>query len=118
MEKTSEILKNLRIESGLTQKDLAQKLNIGQSTIVGYEKGEREATATNLTKYANFFNLSVDYLLGRTDELGGTILSPANSSPLSADEQKLLNGFRSLSKSTQEMLLRVLDNAVKAESRA
>ena len=65
--KTGKILKSLRLESNLTQKELAEKLGIGQSTIVGYERGYRETIATNLIKYANFFNVSTDYLLGRTD---------------------------------------------------
>ena len=50
-------LKELRVEAGLTQKELADKINIGQSTIVGYERGEREATLTNLSRYADYFNV-------------------------------------------------------------
>lgn len=111
---TYEILKDLRLDARLTQKELSQQLGIGQSTIVGYEKNEREATASNLLKYAVFFNVSVDYLLGRTDDLGSIVTLPS-SQFLSYDEEKLLSGFRKLSKSTQTMILRVLDNAVQAE---
>ncbi|MCX4384903.1 MAG: helix-turn-helix transcriptional regulator [Clostridia bacterium] len=91
----NEILKNLRIESGLKQKELAEKLCIGQSTIVGYEKGLHEATAEILSRYANFFNVSMDYLIGLTDEIGGTIkpnLSPTISA-LTDEERQLLDLF-------------------------
>ena len=113
-----ENLRSTRKELGFTQKVLAAKINVSQQCYSDYETGKTDPDIKTLILIADALNVSVDYLLGRTDELGGTILSPANPSPLSVDEQKLLNGFRSLSKSTQEKLLRVLDNAVKAESRA
>lgn len=111
-------IKELREERNFTQQQIAQAIGGTQSNIAKWEKGIVQPTADAIIKLSIFFNVSADYLLGQTDELGGTILSHANPSPLSAEEQKLLNGYRSLSKSTQEMLLRVLDNAVKAESRA
>lgn len=64
------ILKELRLSNGLTQKELASKLGIGQSTIVGYERGEREPTINNLSLYAKYFNVSADYLLGLEDDFG------------------------------------------------
>lgn len=94
--KISEILKNLRQEDGLTQNQLAKNIGIGQSTIVGYERGDREPTASNLIKYANYFNVSMDYLVGRTDELGAMITSPAAKS-LSDREKRVLALFRKMS---------------------
>lgn len=67
---TGKILKELRIEANLTQSELSKKLSVGQSTIVGYEKCEREATVSNLIKYAKFFNVSLDYLTGLEDDFG------------------------------------------------
>lgn len=61
-------LKDLRIEANLTQKDLAKKLNIGQSTIAQYERGDREPTIHNLSLYAKFFGVTVDELLGISEE--------------------------------------------------
>ncbi len=95
-----EILKNLRIESGLKQKDLAKLLGIGQSTIVGYERGLHEATADILSRYATFFEVSTDYLLGREDDFGNvTVQSPARSpigEKLTDNERTLLNWYRGL----------------------
>ena len=94
--KISEILKTLRQEDGLTQNQLAKNIGIGQSTIVGYERDDREPTASNLIKYANYFNVSMDYLVGRTDELGAMITSPATKA-LSDREKRVLALFRKMS---------------------
>lgn len=58
-------LKDLRLSANLTQKELADKLHIGQSTIVGYEQGRNEPVLSILNLYADFFGVSVDELLGR-----------------------------------------------------
>lgn len=92
--KQYEILKSLRKENGLKQSELAKKLGIGQSTIVGYEKGLHEPTAEILSRYANFFNVSTDYLLGRTDDFGSVIAPVAPA--LSEDEAELVALYRSL----------------------
>ncbi|MGN1235724.1 MAG: helix-turn-helix domain-containing protein [Christensenellaceae bacterium] len=86
-------MKELRKESGLTQKELAQNLKIGQSSIVGYEQGTREPIASTLIAYANFFHVSVDYLLGREDEFGNVVV--CGDPPLTKQEQELLQLFRS-----------------------
>ena len=57
-------LKELRIKSGLTQAQLADKLNISASTIGMYEQGRREPDNDTLTKLCIELNTSVDYLLG------------------------------------------------------
>jgi len=61
-------LKDLRKEKGITQLQLAMELNMSQNTISRYETGERQAGYNELIKIANYFNVSIDYLLGRTDE--------------------------------------------------
>lgn len=58
-------LKDLRLSANLTQKELATKLHIGQSTIVGYEQGRNEPVISILNAYANFFGITVDEILGR-----------------------------------------------------
>lgn len=59
------ILKELRENAGLTQKELAKKLDISDSTVRMIELGKREGTKKNVNKIAEFFNVSVDYLEGR-----------------------------------------------------
>ena len=86
-------LKDLRLEANLTQKELAKKLNIGQSTIAQYEKGEREPTVHNLTLYCDFFGVTVDYLLGREDDTPANVHTPTTSEHTEA-ERELLTLFR------------------------
>lgn len=102
---TSEILKELRITSGYTQKELSHLLGIGQSTIVGYEKGEREATAKILSLYADFFKCSVDYLLGREDDFGNISITKSPASELTSEERELVDTFRRMTKETQAITL-------------
>lgn len=61
-------LKLLRKNSGYTQKELGEKLNVSGRVIGYYESNERFPDKDTLTDIADFFNVSVDYLLGRTDE--------------------------------------------------
>ena len=61
-------LKEIRKQRGITQLKLAMDLNISQNTISRYETGEREADYTTLIRLADYFNVSLDYLLERTDD--------------------------------------------------
>lgn len=60
-------LKSLRKNSGYTQKELGEKLNVSGRVIGYYESNERFPDKDTLTDIADFFKVSVDYLLGRTD---------------------------------------------------
>lgn len=62
-----ERLKELRTARGLLQKDVAAVLGIDRTTYVKYEKGQSEPSFDILTKLADYFGVSVDYLLGKTD---------------------------------------------------
>ena len=57
----------LRKEKGLKQKELAEYLNIKQNTYSQYENGKREIPLATLCKLADYYNTSIDYLIGRTD---------------------------------------------------
>lgn len=61
-------LKNLRTEKKLTQSEVAQKLGIATSTYSNYEQGTRFPDKQTLINLANFYKVSIDYLLGETDE--------------------------------------------------
>ena len=60
-------LKLLRQQKGISQLKLAMDLTMNQNSISRYENGERQADYTTLIKFADYFNVSIDYLLGRTD---------------------------------------------------
>ena len=60
-------LKELRQQRGLSQSDLAKKLNISKSTISMLEVGARQPSIEMLEQIADFFNVSLDYLNGKED---------------------------------------------------
>ncbi|MBQ5321132.1 MAG: helix-turn-helix transcriptional regulator [Oscillospiraceae bacterium] len=60
-------LKELRKARGISQLKLAMDLNMNQNSISRYESGVREADYSTLIKFADYFNVSIDYLLERTD---------------------------------------------------
>ncbi len=60
-------LKEIRTKSGISQLKLATDLNMNQNTISRYETGERQAGYSELIALADYFDVSIDYLLGRTD---------------------------------------------------
>ncbi len=115
----SEILKGLRKDSGLTQTQLAEKLHIGQATIACYENGSREPHIINLLAYADFFECSVDYLLGRTDEFGNLItkgsVEKSINACLSADEISLIRKYRKLHYGSRMKIIGYLDAALVGE---
>lgn len=63
-------LSMLRKEKGLTQQEISTRLKMARTTYSGYENGSREPDNETLDKLAEFHEVSVDYLLGRTDARG------------------------------------------------
>ncbi|MBR3919851.1 MAG: helix-turn-helix transcriptional regulator [Clostridia bacterium] len=60
-------LRELRKKKGISQLKLAMDLNMNQNSVSRYENGEREADYVTLIKIADYFNVSIDFLLERTD---------------------------------------------------
>ncbi len=67
LEKIGEKLKELRLENNLTQSDVANILKIGQPNYSRYESGEREISVESLCILADYYKVSLDYLVGRED---------------------------------------------------
>ncbi|MDR1801959.1 MAG: helix-turn-helix domain-containing protein [Lachnospiraceae bacterium] len=63
-----ERIRNLREDKDLTQTDIAAILNISQRAYSHYESGSRKIPLDVLMNLADYYNCSVDYLLGRTDK--------------------------------------------------
>ena len=64
----SKRLKELRLNNGLTQKELAKAIEVGRTTISEYESGKIVPKQDNLVKLASFLGVSVDYLTGVSDD--------------------------------------------------
>lgn len=63
-------LKELRERNGWSQKELAKKLDVKQSTIAAYEAGRNEPKIDTLLRITDLFHVSLDYLFGRQDASG------------------------------------------------
>ncbi len=102
----SETLKALRQEKKLTQNEVAQACGVSTQCISSLEMGTRSPSGITLSALADFFNVSTDYLLGRTDELGGVLMPPthAGASDLSPEERKLVEDYRGLGKPLKDLL--------------
>ena len=61
-------LRELRLERNMSQQPLAMELSMTQNTISRYENGEREPGIKELIRIADYFNVSLDYLLERSEQ--------------------------------------------------
>ena len=87
-------LKELRKQAHLTQVELAKRLGIGQSSYADWERGKKKPTQENLVKIAQVLNVSIDYLVGnseeKTDELDNIeLLFRMNSKGLTEEEKEV-----------------------------
>ena len=64
-----EQIKNLRLEKGYDQQDICAFLNIEQSTLSNYENDRRVPKPDMISKMADFFGVTTDYILGRTTNI-------------------------------------------------
>ena len=69
MEFFGELLAELRKDKKLSQKELADIFHLAASTISSYEMGVHSPHVDQLAKFADYFNVSTDYLLGRTSQV-------------------------------------------------
>lgn len=67
MAEFGEMLSELRQDRNLSQKDMAKLLNVSSGTISNYETGRHAPSLETVVQLANYFNVTTDYLLGRTD---------------------------------------------------
>lgn len=99
-------LKELRKEQNITQSNLAKILNVTQDSISLWEKNKRVPDTQYIIQLADYFNVSADYLLGRSDDFGN--VDVPSDVKLSSEEQYALDMFRDLSNSNRKIILRNL----------
>lgn len=64
----AERLKELRKQAHLTQVELSKRLGVGQSSYADWERGKKKPTQENLVKLSQVLNVTIDYLVGNSDE--------------------------------------------------
>ena len=89
------ILKLLRNEKNMSQQELADALKISKSAINMYERGERQPNFETLELIADYFNVDIDYLLGRTNKTT-KIISPSFNHVVSNDNEHFERGKKHL----------------------
>ena len=94
----SQTLRQLRLDRGFTQIDLAKQVGITQQSIAGWESNKINPDVPTLHRLAKYFNVTTDYLLG--NEPAAVQYSP--------DENRLVRLYRNLNVADQQAALRIL----------
>ena len=115
-----ERIKTLRESIRLSQKDLAAKLGISQSGVNRYENKQSEASYETLLQYADFFDVSLDYIYGRTDKPQGKLydFKPKvieNDAEMQKFIEMCFDPNSSMTERLKETLLKMLETARKTE---
>lgn len=92
-EKFGANLKHLRKQKGITQQEIADRINTSRSCISNYESGNRQPDNQTIKLIADFFDVSVDYLFGRSE-----VKTLIKSNSLINDIQDVLSDITSLNK--------------------
>lgn len=108
----SERLKELRMKRGYSQYDLAKKLGVSKSTISMMEIGSRQPSKEMMELVADFFNVSLDYLMGKDDvsfyfftpDQSDLLVKLSNDSDLYALVEKIVNGSAEQRERIKQML--------------
>jgi len=87
-------IKLLRKEQGITQEQLADYLNVSRQSITGYENDGVEPSISVLIKIADRFNVSLDYLLERTEEKHNLNLLDADTKEFLLKVIELTNDYK------------------------
>lgn len=104
-------IRDLREDADKTQTEIAEYLETTAQYYGKYEKGEREIPFTRAIELANYYNVSLDYLAGRTN-----VKQIQSDTSLTNDEIKLLSQFRKLTernKGKAELFIEQLSDAQK-----
>lgn len=113
-------IKDLRKSMNLTQEQLCQKIGIAQSTLGMIESNKREAGKKTLLKLADFFGVTVDFLLSKKiidtniniDTIfsgSGTLVSSTENNKLSKEEVKLLENYNKSNNEGKKMIISYSD---------
>ncbi len=113
----SEIAKSLRKSANLTQTELAEKLKVSKSCISMIEIGKNEPTANTLVRYADFFDCTTDFLLGRADDYHILPATALSLETVSTDEQSLIKTYRKLNSTQKTYVKAYIDIRLEEQSK-
>ena len=100
-----EILRVLRDEKGLTLKQMGEILGVSHMTYQRYEKNDTDVSTDMLVKLSDFYGVSADYLLGRTDIKARAGTTPAEQLDVTAAEQEIIRRYAEFPEDLRLLLL-------------
>lgn len=118
-------LKKLCDEQGISVNKLEERIGLGKNTLYSWKK--KVPTGSNLTRVADYFDVSVDYLLGRTDKKRYYDLTEKDEKTIQKELEKLINGlegkgsyagfdgqtFEEMEEADKELLIASLENSLR-----
>lgn len=105
-------LKSLRNRKGLSQSEFAKQIGVSKSSVNMYERGDREPNFETLEAIADYFNVDLDYLMGKSEieNRARFVLGVANAAPpLTDDESDLLRKYRRLDDAAKGRIRHMVD---------
>ena len=97
-------LKELRMNRGLSQRELAVIFKVSTGTVGNWEVGTREPDFNTLVNLAEFFNVSTDYLLGAS-----VLGLKEQSTNFSAEERSLIEGYREINAAGKKLVMQTVE---------
>lgn len=101
-------LKKLRTESGISQRELAENIGVSQQSINKYENHNIEPDIETLIRMADFFDTSVDYLVGHSRIRRR--IEPVSTYDLNKDESAVMDGFRQLNRKQRKAISQLIES--------
>lgn len=109
-------LKELRIEKGYTQKNIADKLSRTITCISDWERGRTEPDISDLKKLSQILNTSVDYLIENSNDFDKIIENKISSDNFTSEEIAMIKGIRELNFTDQNALKVVINSFLSKNS--
>lgn len=106
--KMIENLRKLRIENGISQQQLGEALLVSQQSINKYENHNVEPDVQGLISIAEYFDVSLDYLVGRTEIR--EMVDKMKMSELTDEEMRLISRFRVLAEEQKKAVMSVMES--------
>lgn len=116
MAEFSQRFKQLRAANGYSQQELADLLDVSKSTVNMYERGERRPGISQLEAVADFFNVDMDYLSGKSDIPRKSFISCVQKNILdncNETEEKLVENYRKLDEYGQSTVNLIINAELK-----
>ncbi len=96
-------IRDLRKEKGITQKELANRIGTSNKNVWAWENGGSSPDIPTLKLLASFFDVSIDYLVGRVDDFG---FATGSDTPLAQSEKEIIRILRALDANEREIVIK------------